>query len=330
MRGDLVLVTGARGFVGWHVAAALLDAGAKVRGLTRSLRAQLPGIDPGIDWFEGDLLQPDSLAEALTNCRFLFHVAADHRYEMRNAESVHRSNVEGTKNILDAAWKAGVEKVVYTSSSGILAPKLGGERNEADVAKLTQLRSPYHTSKLLAYQEVEKRSKQGLPVVTVMPTAAIGPYDARPTPTGRVITEFLAGRMPFRLKAGLNCVAVRDVALGHVLALTRGISGQRYLIGCQNLWLHEFLAKLEPFTESRVSKITAPDWLALIYATVTDKMPIGRDGNSPGAVEALEAGRCARFSSSSKAISEIGYRPRGIDLAIREAVEYFKMKGMVL
>jgi dihydroflavonol-4-reductase len=136
--------------------------------------------------------------------------------------------------------------------------------------------------------------------------------------------------MPFRLKTGLNCVDVRDVALGHLLALTRGISGQRYLIGCQNLWLYEFLSKLEPFTESRVSKITAPDWLALIYATVTDKMPIGRDGNSPGAVEALEAGRCVRFSSSSKAISEIGYRPRGIDLAIREAVEYFKIKGMVM
>ena len=329
MTGDLVLVTGARGFVGWHVAAALLDAGAKVRGLTRSSKAPVPGIDPGIDWFKGDLSRPDTLTKALTNCRFLFHVAADHRYARSDPESIHRSNVEGTKNILDAAWKAGVEKVVYTSTSGILASKPGGEQNEADISDIKQLRGPYHISKLLAYREVEKRSNQGLPIVTVMPTTAIGPYDARPTPTGRVITEFLAGRTPFRLKVRLNFVDVRDVAVGHVLALNRGISGQRYLIGCQNLWLHEFLSKLEQFTDCRVSKIAAPDWLARVFASVIDKNPIRRDGNSPAAVEAMEASRCAGFCSSSKAITEIGYRPRGIDLAIREAVEYFRLKGMI-
>jgi dihydroflavonol-4-reductase len=329
MTGDLVLVTGARGFVGWHVAAALLDAGARVRGLTRSSRAPVPGIDPGIDWFKGDLSQPGTLAKALTNCRFLFHVAADHRYARSNPESIHQSNVEGTKNILEAAWKAGVEKVIYTSTSGILASKPGGEQNEADIADINKLRGPYHISKLLAYREVEKWASEGLPIVTVMPTAAIGPYDAKPTPTGRVITEFLAGRTPFRLKVRLNFVDVRDVAVAHVLALNRGISGQRYLIGCQNLWLHEFLSKLEQFTDCRVSKIAAPDWLARVFATVIDKVPISRDGKPPAAVEAMEASRCTGFFSSSKAITEIGYRPRGIDLAIREAVEYFRLKGMI-
>ena len=300
MTGDLALVTGARGFVGWHLAAALLDAGAKVRGLTRSSKAPVPGIDPGIDWFKGDLSQSDTLTNALTNCRFLFHVAADHRYARSNPESIHRSNVEGTKNILDAAWKAGVEKVVYTSTSVILASKPGGEQNEADIADVKQLRGPFHVSKLLAFREVEKRSNQGLPIVTVMPTAAIGPYDARPTPTGRVITEFLAGRAPFRLKVRLNFVDVRDVAVGHVLALNRGISGQRYLIGCQNLWLPEFLAKLEQFTDCRVSKIAAPDWLARAFATVIDKVPISRDGIPQRPSKQWKQGAAPVFAARAK------------------------------
>jgi dihydroflavonol-4-reductase len=328
MIGDLVLVTGARGFVGWHVAKALLQAGARVRGLTRSLNSPLPEDDPGIEWCQGDLNDEQTLPPALSDCRILFHVAADYRFWALDPREIYASNIQGTKNILDAAGRAGVEKIVYTSTSGILAPTMEGEQTEINLARPDQLRGPYKRSKRIAYQEIDERIQKGWPIVTVLPTAPIGPCDLRPTPTGRIITEFLKGGMPMYAKTGLNLVDVRDVATGHQLACERGISGHRYLLGCQNLWLREFLIKLEPFTRHRAPKVAAPYWVTRPIAYASEMIAVIHKQEPFAALEAVETSRHVNFFSSSKAISEIGYQPRGVDRAIREAVEYFRAKGM--
>jgi dihydroflavonol-4-reductase len=328
MTGDLVLVTGARGFIGWHLSKYLLRTGAQVRGLTRSLAAPLPETDPGIEWFEGDLKRQSDLHAAVKDCRILFHVGADYRFWAPDNREIYASNIDGTSNILDAAERAGVEKIIYTSTSGILAHKKEGEQTETELASPNQLRGPYKRSKLLAYREIEKRAQQGWPIVTVLPTAPIGPCDLRPTPTGRIILEFLKGHIPMYANTGLNFVDVRDVAIGHHLASNRGISGQRYLIGCQNLWLREFLARLEPFTRYRAPKIAAPYWLSKTIAHISEGVAQFNQREPFAALEAVETSRFPHFFSSSKAISEIGYDPQGIDLAIREAVQYFQDRGM--
>jgi dihydroflavonol-4-reductase len=325
---DLVLVTGARGFLGWHVAKLLLKAGAKVRGLTRSQRAPLPEEDPGIDWYEGDLTRFDELTEPLQGCRYLFHVAGDYRFWTRSPAEIFAANVDGTRNVLDAAWRAGVEKVVYTSTCGILAPKKTGEQTEQELADEGKLVGHYKRSKRRAYAVVEERTRHGWPIVTVLPTAPIGPCDLRPTPTGRIIIEFLRGRIPMIAKTGLNFVDVRDVAAGHLLALHRGISGSRYLLGCHNLWLREFLTRLEPFTKHRAPRVVAPYWLSRAVAEVEERLAQVTGKEPFAAREAVENSRHPMFFSSSKAIFEMGYEPTGIDRAIREAVEYFRARGM--
>jgi dihydroflavonol-4-reductase len=328
MTGDLVLVTGARGFIGWHLSKYLIQTGARVRGLTRSLAAPLPEPDPGIEWHEGDLTQPDRLYPALRDCRTLFHVGGDYRFWAPDIRAIFASNVDGTRNVLDAAERAGVEKIVYTGTSGILADKKDGEQTEADIAPEEQLRGPYQKSKLMAYLEVEKRSKLGWPIVTVLPTTPIGSCDLRPTPTGRILIEFLKGHMPMYAKTGLNFVDVRDVAIGHYLACKRGISGHRYLIGCENLWLRDFLIRLEPFTSRRAPKIASPYWLSKTIAHASEMMAFFSRREPFAAHEAVETSRFPHFYSSSRAISEIGYDPQGISFAIRDAIEFFHSHGM--
>ncbi|MGA8655008.1 MAG: NAD-dependent epimerase/dehydratase family protein [Chthoniobacterales bacterium] len=329
MTGDLVLVTGARGFVGWHVAKRLLSAQAKVRGLTRSLNSPLPEDDPGIEWVEGDITRPETLIEPLRDCRYLFHVAGDYRFWAPQPGEIYEANVSGTIGVLDAAWKAGIEKVVYTSTCGILAAKNRGEGNETQLVSTREVSGPYRRSKLLAYHEVQKRCKNGWPIVTVLPTSAIGPCDLRPTPTGRIIVEFLRGTFPMIAHTGLNFVDVRDVAAGHLLALDRGIAGERYLIGCQNLSLREFLTKLEPFAEHRVPKLVSPYFLSRIIAEVSERAAKRHNREPLAALEAVRVSRYTNFFSSSKAIFQIGYKPNGIDRAIEDAVAYFSSKKMV-
>jgi dihydroflavonol-4-reductase len=328
MTGDSVLVTGARGFVGWHVAKRLLSVQARVRGLTRSLALPLPEDDPGIRWFEGDITRPETLIEPLKDCRYLFHVAADYRFWAPQHRHIYESNVSGTINALDAAWKAGVEKVVYTSTCGILAAGHRGEGNETELVSPREVCGPYTHSKLLAYHEVQKRCKMGWPIVTVLPTSVIGPCDLRPTPTGRIIVEFLKGAFPMIAHTRLNFVDVRDVAAGHLLALDRGIGGQRYIIGCQNLSLREFLARLERFGEHRVPKLVSPYLLSRIIAEVSERAAKLNDREPLAAREAVKASRHISFFSSSKAIFQIGYQPNGIERAIDDAVAYFRSKRM--
>ena len=266
--GQQVLVTGASGFIGWHVADQLVQAGAKVRALVRPATARS---EEAFEWFEGDLLRRDSLDAAVKDCRYVFHVAGDYRFWARDPKEIFANNVQGTINVLEAAKSAGVEKIVYTSTTGIL--EKGTEERlatEARLASPSSFTGPYKRSKFEAFGEAQKRAEAGWPIVTALPTAPIGPHDLKPTPTGMIIVQFLNGRIPMLARTGLNFADVRQCARGHLLALIRGRPGERYLLGGTNLWLGQFLQRLEPFGKHRAPRLHAPHWLSYATACVSE------------------------------------------------------------
>jgi dihydroflavonol-4-reductase len=242
--GQHVFVTGASGFIGSHVASLLVQTGAHVRAFTRSIKGRR---DSAINWVEGDLLRRDSIDAAMKDCRYVFHVPGDYRFWAHDPREIFANNAQGTINLLEVAMRRGVEKVVCTSTTGILEPGTP-ERlaSEERLASLSQFKGPYKRSKFLSYLEVKKRADAGWPIVTTLPTAPIGPHDLRPTPTGMIIVAFLKGRIPLLARTGLNFVDVRDCALGHLLTMARAKSGERYLLGGINLWLRDFLKRVEP------------------------------------------------------------------------------------
>lgn len=268
--GQHVLVTGASGFIGWHVAAKLVEAGARVRALVRPATRRA---EENFEWREGDLLQRESLDAAVEECRYVFHVAGDYRFWARDPREIFANNVQGTVNVMEAARAAGVEKIVYTSTTGILergtAERLA---TESRLASPAQFKGPYKRSKFEAYLEVQRRVESGWPVVSALPTAPIGPHDLKPTPTGMIAVQFLNGRIPMLARTGLNFVDVRQCALGHLLAAIRGERGERYLLGGVNLWLREFLQMLEPYAKHRAPRWHAPHWLSFATACVSETL----------------------------------------------------------
>jgi dihydroflavonol-4-reductase len=326
--GHRVLVTGASGFIGWHVATKLREAGAQVRAL---VRPETKRSEENFEWREGDLLRRDSLDKAVEGCRHVFHVAGDYRFWARDPREIFANNVQGTINVMEAAKAAGVEQIVYTSTTGIL--ERGSAEQLATEERLlspTHFKGPYKRSKFEAYMEVKNRADAGWPIVTVLPTAPIGPHDQKPTPTGMIITQFLNGRIPMLARTGLNFVDVRQCALGHLLAMVRGRAGERYLLGGVNLWLREFLQMLEPYGKYRAPKLHAPHWLSFATACVSEtvarflpdrKLFITR--------ESVQMSRGPHFSSSGKAEKELGYELTPLEPAVREAVESFASRGLV-
>jgi dihydroflavonol-4-reductase len=326
--GQQVLVTGASGFIGWHVADQLVRAGAKVRALVRPATARK---EEAFEWFEGDLLRRDSLEAAAQGCRYIFHVAGDYRFWARDPAEIFANNVQGTINLLEAARSAGAEKVVYTSTTGILE-KGRPERlaTEERLASPSSFTGPYKRSKFEAFQEAQKRAEAGWPIVTALPTAPIGPHDLKPTPTGMIIVQFLNGRIPMLARTGLNFVDVRQCAIGHLLAMTRGQPAERYLLGGTNLWLGEFLQKLEPFGKHRAPRLHAPHWLSYATACVTETLARFSRGSQPFVTrESVQMSRGPHFSSNGKAERELGYEVIPIDGAVRDAVHDFAARGMV-
>jgi dihydroflavonol-4-reductase len=320
-----VFVTGGAGFVGWHVADRLQQAGARVRILAR-------GDAPDCERFQirrGDLLEPGSLRNAMSGCRYVFHVAGDYRFWARDRREILRNNVEGTRNLLEVARQLAVERIVCTSSPGILARCGSAIGDETQLARRDELEGPYKKGKFFAYQEVERAVEQGAPVVTVLPTAPIGFRDVKPTPTGKIIVDFINGKIPFLARTGLNFVDVRSAALGHLQAMIRGQSGQRYLLGGVNLWLGEFLQLIEPFTSRKAPRHHAPHWLSCATAMASEA--IARlTGRAPFVTrEAVRMSRQPHFFSSEKAQRELGFDPVGIEPALREAVEYFRSRDFL-
>lgn len=325
------LVTGASGFVGSHVARQLVAAGHSVRILARpnsDLRA-LEGVF--VERVEGDLRDAISLARAMRGIQRVFHVAADYRLWARDPEEIYRSNVEGTRSLLAAASEAGVERVVYTSTVATIAVPThdGALPSEETHATLDQMIGHYKRSKFLAEQEAMNAAAAGVPVVIVNPTAPVGPGDWKPTPTGRIILDFLNGKMPAYVDTGLNVAAVEDVAAGHLLAADKGRIGERYILGGVNMTLKQILDVLSKIAGRRAPRVKMPHAVALAagYADQWFSRLAGREPQIP--VEGVKMSRHRMFVASDKAARELGYAPTSPEAALERAVRWYQENGYV-
>jgi dihydroflavonol-4-reductase len=325
------LVTGATGFVGNHVARQLIETGQAVRLLVRpksDLRA-LEGLRA--ERVEGDLRDACSLEAAMTGVRRVFHVAADYRLWTRNPQEIYESNVQGTRRLFEIAARHGVERVVYTSTVATIAvPKHEGPLpSEQTKATLEQMIGHYKRSKFLAEEEAQKAAAEGLPVVIVNPTTPVGPGDWKPTPTGRIIVDFLKGKMPAYVDTGLNLVPVEDVATGHLLAAERGAIGERYILGGRNMTLKEILEALSSITGRPAPRVQLPHAVALAagYADEWIARLTGREPQIP--VEGVKMSRHRMFVASDKAEKELGYKPGPVEAALERAVRWYEASGYV-
>ncbi|MFO1060606.1 MAG: NAD-dependent epimerase/dehydratase family protein [Dongiaceae bacterium] len=323
-----VLVTGATGFIGSAVARRALAAGADVRVLARpgGDRRNLAGLK--VEIVEGDLRRPESLAAALDGCRALFHVAADYRFWVPDPAELYRANVDGTLALMRAAAEAGVERIVYTSSVATLGiPGDGTPGDEATPVDLADMIGAYKRSKFLAEARVRALATAGLPAVIVNPSAPVGPRDVKPTPTGRIIVDAAAGRMPAFVDTGLNIVHVEDCAEGHWLAFERGRPGERYVLGGEDLSLRQILGIVADLTGRPPPRIRLPHrpvmglaHLAERWARLTGRPPFAT-------VDELRMAEKHMFFSSAKAAAELGYRARPAREAIGDAVAWFRAAG---
>lgn len=326
-----VFVTGATGFVGTHVARALSEQGASLRILVR------PGSDPkniedlSAERVAGDLRDVGSFERALAGCDALFHVAADYRLWVRDPDEMYRANVEGTRAILQAARKQSVRRVVYTSSVATMGFNGNGHpASEQSPVSLAAMIGPYKRSKFLAEQVAMEAARDGLHLVVVNPTTPVGERDIKPTPTGRIVVDFLKKKFPAYVETGLNLVDVRECARGHVAALERGRSGERYILGGENLTLKLILDKLAAITGLPSPRVKVPYVMALATGVV-DEMITGRLlGREPRAtIDAVRMGRKKMFVTSAKAELELGWALVPVDDALRRAVQWFRANGYV-
>jgi len=242
------LVTGASGFLGSHVARQLVARGEDVRVMMRPSSTNRAIADLSLEYVTGDLRDPGSVARATRGVKRVFHVAADYRLWAKRKEDIYDSNVGGTKNLLEAAGRDGVEQFIYTSTVATIAVDRPQHPNEFTDARLDEMIGHYKRSKWMAEQEASKAAKAGLPVIVVMPTTPVGPWDWKPTPTGKIILDFLNGKMPGYVETGLNFVGVEECAAGHLLAAEKGKVGERYLLGGENLTLKQLLDTLSRIT----------------------------------------------------------------------------------
>jgi dihydroflavonol-4-reductase len=319
-----VLVTGATGFIGWHVARELVDRGTPIRALVRSGK-EVPELE--VEVVRGDLRIPSSLDKAVAGCGQVFHVAADYRLWAKDPQDLYSSNADGTRNILAAAQKAGVESFVYTSTVGCIGVPKDGIGDESQPVGLAEMTGAYKRSKYLAEQEALKFAGSGFPVVIVNPTAPVGDHDFKPTPTGKIIVDYVSGAMPAYLDTGLNLVDVRDTAKGHLLAGERGKAGERYILGCENLTLKQIFAKLERITGRKAPSIRIP--YAAAYAVGVLNSGLSRvTGKPPRApLDGVKMARKKMFVTHDKASRELGFQPSDVEGALQRAVAWFRANG---
>ena len=322
------LVTGASGFVGGAVARALVKDGWQVRALVRagSDRTNLQGLP--LEVAIGDLTDASSLSAAMDGCEALFHVAADYRLGAPDPAQLYRTNVEGTRNLLLAARRAGVGKIVYTSSVATMGiPADGSPGDEGTAVSLAAMIGHYKRSKFLAEQVVLEAAASGTPAVIVNPSTPVGPGDVKPTPTGQLVLDAAAGRMPAYVDTGLNIVHVDDVAAGHLLAWQRGRIGERYILGGEDMTLQQILIYIAQHVGRRPPRVRLPYAAILPIAYVAEAVAkiTGRSGRVP--LEGLRMSRKRMFFSSAKAVRELGYRWRPPGQAFDDAVRWFRERG---
>ena len=325
----MILITGASGFVGAAVVRQLLQAGHPVRALVRPTSAHTNLADLPVEIVVGDLRDAGSLARAMTGIRFLFHVAADYRLWARQPQDIVRTNVEGTRALMEAALRAGVERIVYTSSVATLKARPGGEPSD-ETFQLDPAAAvgAYKYSKVVAERLVEAMvAEHNLPAVIVNPSTPIGPRDVRPTPTGRIIVEAAAGRMPAYVDTGLNLVHVDDVAAGHVLALTKGLIGERYILGGQDVPLGSMLREIARQTGRAPPRLRLPRRLIfpIAYAAEAAAYVTGREPFVT--TTGLRLAKDRMFFTSAKAERELNYRARPYGEAVAEAIAWFRQHG---
>jgi dihydroflavonol-4-reductase len=318
------LVTGATGFVGWHVAKKLLERGQRVRALARDpKRLRELEVEP----FSGDLRDPESLNRAVRDCGAVYHVAADYRLWAKNPAELYASNVEGTRNLLSAARRAGVDRVVYTSTVGCIGIPQNGVGDEDVPVMLEEMTGDYKRSKFLAEQVAVEFARQGFPVVIVNPTAPVGDHDFKPTPTGKIVVDFLRGAMPAYVDTGLNVVYASDVAEGHILACERGVAGRRYVLGGENLTLRQIFEKLGVISNLKAPSVRLP--YAVAYAAgVLSTLWARVSGSEPRVpLDGVRMARKKMWVKHDRAAQELGYSPSPADWALQSAVEWFRANG---
>jgi len=324
-----VFLTGSTGFVGSHVARTYAAEGAELRLLTRTTSdlAAIEGLAAEV--VVGDLRQPESLRKALRGCDALVHVAADYRLWVRDPKEMYAANVDGTCELLRLAREEGIAKVVYTSSVATMGFKTDGTIvDESTPVSLAEMIGVYKRSKFLAEQEAIAAARAGQHVMVLNPTTPIGAGDRKPTPTGRIVVDFLNRKFPAYVDTGLNLVDVAEVARMHVVALERGVPGERYILGGENLTLKQILDRMSAITGLPSPKHKVPHAVAMAFAffdeTITGKLR----GKEPRAtVEAVRMGRKFMFASSAKAERELGFRVLPIYNAMRAAIEWFVANG---
>lgn len=302
----------------------MIERGHRVRALCRAT-SQIRELD--VERSPGDLRDPESLARAVTGCQYLFHVAADYRLWAKDPQDLYRSNVDGTRNMLEAARQAGVERIVYTSTVGCIGMPKDRNGDEDTPVSIDDMAGHYKRSKWLAEQVALENARAGMPIVIVNPTAPIGDHDWKPTPTGKIIVDFLRDKLPAFVDTGLNLVDVRDTALGHLQAAEKGRSGERYILGCENLTLEQILSRLAAIAGKSAPKVKLPypvayttGVLTTAWADITGRPPIAP-------LEGVKMAHKRMFVSHAKASRELGFSPGPVDAALARAIEWFRAKG---
>ncbi|MBI3563831.1 MAG: NAD-dependent epimerase/dehydratase family protein [Elusimicrobia bacterium] len=327
---DSAFLTGGTGFVGASLARSLLAKGLKVRALARrgSDRRNLEGL--GVELVEGGLLDREAIENAVAGCRYVFHVAADYRIWVPNPDEMYRANVDGTELVIRAAAKAGVERIVHCSSvAAVKVPDDHAPVDEAsEYASAEEVVGHYKKSKYLSDVLARRLAKsEGLPVVIVNPAAPIGPRDVKPTPTGRIVTDFMNGRMPSYIDTGMNVVHVDDVAEGHWLAATKGRVGERYILGGENLTLKQVLDLLAEVTGRPAPRFQTPYAVAYAFGALDTALARMRGTEPMAPLDAIRMARHYMWFSSEKAKTELGYSSRPAKAALKDAADWFAANG---
>jgi dihydroflavonol-4-reductase len=325
----LAFLTGATGFLGYHVARALAAQGAQLRLLVRptSNLRNLEGLKA--ETVTGDLRNPASLEKALSGCDTVFHVAADYRHWLPDPAEMYRSNVDGTRAILEAARKAGARRVVHTSSVGTMGFTANGHpADENSPVSLKDMIGHYKRSKFMSEQIALEAGRSGMHVVVVNPTTPVGENDIKPTPTGRIIVDFLKRRFPAYVETGLNLVDATECARGHIAALEKGKPGERYILGGENLTLKQILDKLAAITGLPSPKVKLPYIFAFAAGVVDETITGHLLHREPRAtIDTVRMGRKKMFASSAKAERELDWKIIPVDAALRRAVDWFRANG---
>src|SRR6202162_3471742 len=323
------LVTGASGFLGSHVARQLVARGDTVRVLLRPSSHNRAISDLSLEYVTGDLRDPASLERAMKGVKRVFHVAADYRLWAKRSKDIYESNVGGTKNLLAAAEKAGVEQFIYTSTVATIAVDRPQPPNESTESRLDEMVGHYKRSKWLAEQEVRKAAKAGFPAIVAMPTTPVGPWDWKPTPTGKIILDFLNGKMPGYVDTGLNFVGVEECAAGHILIAEKGMIGERYLLGSENLTLKAVLDILAQITGLPAPTLKIPHRVALGVAYAETAFSRLTAGEPQIPVEGVRIAQHMMFVDCKRAQRELGFPLGSASAAFERAVRWYEANGYI-